>query len=101
MRLLITDLGLEDMILGYPWLAAFEPTIYWKSAVLDDAHLSVVIRSLDQQERENATVISQGLTEEQKGDIISQLNPTQHIYATISTELAQKARQYTKAVAIC
>ena len=25
MRFLITDLGSEDLILGYPWLATFEP----------------------------------------------------------------------------
>ena len=98
MQFLITDLGLKDMILGYPWLAAFEPRIYWKSAVLDDTHLPVVIRSLNQKGREDATVISQGLTEVQKEDIITQLNPRSHLYATISTELAQKACQYTKAV---
>ena len=27
MRFLITDLGHEDLILGYPWLATFEPKI--------------------------------------------------------------------------
>src|SRR5258708_33284112 len=35
MRFLVTDLGHEDMILGYPWLAAFEPIIHWKDAVID------------------------------------------------------------------
>ena len=100
MRFLITNLGPKDIILGYPWLAAFEPKIYWKSAVLDDTHLPVVIRSLDQKEREDATVISQGLTEEQKEEVVTQLNPESHLYATISMELAQKAGQYTKAVTI-
>ena len=38
MRFLVTDLGIEDVILGYTWLAAFEPKIYWKSAVIDEAY---------------------------------------------------------------
>jgi hypothetical protein len=47
MRFLITDLGLEDLILGYPWLAAFEPQFQWKDAVIDIKYLPIVIRSLD------------------------------------------------------
>ena len=83
MRFLVTDLGLEDMILGYPWLAAFKPSIYWKNAVIDDTHLSVVIRSLDQQEREDAVVIVRGLTETQKYTIIHQMQPCSTLYATM------------------
>jgi hypothetical protein len=29
MRFLVTDLGDEDLILGYPWLATFEPQFNW------------------------------------------------------------------------
>ena len=47
MRFLVTDLGLEDMILGYPWLAAYEPKFSWKDAVIDTTSLPIVIRSLD------------------------------------------------------
>jgi predicted aspartyl protease len=43
MRFLITDLGLEDLILGYPWLAAFEPHFQWKDAVIDTKYLPIVI----------------------------------------------------------
>lgn len=100
MRFLITDLGLEDMMLGYPWLAAFEPKIYWKHATIDKAHLSVVICSLDQQERKDAVVIAKGLTEVQKYAIIHQMQPHSKLYATISTKLAQEAGQYTKTVTI-
>ncbi len=32
MRFLVTDLGVEDIILGYPWLATFEPQFSWKDA---------------------------------------------------------------------
>src|ERR1700743_994061 len=31
MRFLITDVGGEDLILGYPWLATYQPTIQWAS----------------------------------------------------------------------
>jgi predicted aspartyl protease len=43
MQFLITDLGLEDLILGYPWLAAFEPQFKWKDAVIDTKYLPIVI----------------------------------------------------------
>jgi hypothetical protein len=29
MRFLITDIGSEDLLLGYPWLATFEPRFNW------------------------------------------------------------------------
>src|SRR6201996_5154044 len=100
MRFLVTDLGIEDVILGYTWLAAFEPKIYWKNAVIDEAYLPVVIRSLDQQTREHAVVLAYGLTDSEKAGIVEQLNPHSQLYTTISTRLAQEAGQYTKVVAI-
>ena len=47
MEFLITDLGMEDMILGYPWLAKFELQFSWKDAAIDTAYLPIVVRSLD------------------------------------------------------
>jgi hypothetical protein len=47
MRFLVTDLGDEDLILGYPWLAMFEPQFNWRSSVIDTAHLPIIVRSLD------------------------------------------------------
>jgi hypothetical protein len=47
MRFLITDLGNEDLILGYPWLSEFKPKFSWKDAVIDVANLPIAIRSLD------------------------------------------------------
>ena len=47
MEFLITDLGMEDMILGYPWLARFEPQFSWKDAAIDTTYLPIVVRSLD------------------------------------------------------
>ncbi len=47
MCFLVTDLGVEDVILGYPWLSMFEPQFSWKDAMVDTNILPVVIRSLD------------------------------------------------------
>jgi hypothetical protein len=35
MCFLITDIGSEDILLGYPWLASFEPRFSWRHAVID------------------------------------------------------------------
>ncbi len=45
MRFLVTDLGVEDIILGYPWLSTFKPQFSWKDATVDTNILPVVIRS--------------------------------------------------------
>src|SRR6266404_8760329 len=45
MQFLVMDLGVEDMILGYPWLATFEPQFSWKDATVDTTILLIVIRS--------------------------------------------------------
>ena len=47
MRFLVTGLGNEDLILGYPWLTTFEPQFNWANGVIDTSHLPIVIRSLD------------------------------------------------------
>jgi hypothetical protein len=46
MRFLITDLGKDKIILGYPWLAAFKPKIDWKNATLDEEMQPLVIKTL-------------------------------------------------------
>ena len=46
MKFLVTDLGEDEIVLGYPWLAAFEPKIDWKNAVLTEEMQPVVIKTL-------------------------------------------------------
>jgi hypothetical protein len=36
MCFLIMDIGSEDILLGYPWLASFEPKFSWRHAVIDE-----------------------------------------------------------------
>ena len=43
MHFLVTDLGGEDNILGYPWLAVFEPPITWGTATIDVTSLPIVL----------------------------------------------------------
>ena len=47
MWFLITDLGEDEIVLGYPWLAAFQPKIDWKNAVLHESMQPLVIKTLE------------------------------------------------------
>src|SRR5260370_40988069 len=53
MIFLVTELGAEDLLLGYPWLATYEPRISWRLATLFGETLPIIIRSKrgDLQER--------------------------------------------------
>ena len=46
MRFLVTDLGEDEIILGYPWLAVFQPDIDWKASVLAEELQPLVIKTL-------------------------------------------------------
>ena len=47
MRFLVTDLGEDELVLGYPWLVAFNPRIDWKNSVLHEEMQPLVIKTLD------------------------------------------------------
>ncbi len=61
LRFLLTNLGKDKVILGYPWLTAFEPIIHWKDATLDKAFQPIIISSLKPQEVQ----VSSAITEEE------------------------------------
>jgi hypothetical protein len=46
MKFLVTDLGEDEIILGYPWLAAFQLEINWKEAVLAEEMQPLIIKTL-------------------------------------------------------
>ena len=55
MHFLITDLGNDNLILGYPWLSTFKPKFSWHDGVIDTHFLPIIIRSLDwKQQRQPA-----------------------------------------------
>ncbi len=50
LRFLITNLGRDEVILGYPWFTAFEPKIWWKEATLEEEYQPVVITTINTHE---------------------------------------------------
>ena len=46
MRFLVSNIGRESLILGYPWLAAFQPRFKWKEGTLDLRYLPITCRSI-------------------------------------------------------
>ena len=104
MRFLITDLGNEDLILGYPWLANFEPKFSWKEGAIDTSYLPIIVRSLDWETRLNRDTISritsEPLSEQERVQIVENLEEECSLKSTISTKLAQDARQYQDKVEI-
>ncbi len=46
-QFLVTNIGNEDIILGYPWMAAFEPQFTWKNGVIHEKELPIILRCYD------------------------------------------------------
>ncbi len=82
------------MILGYPWLTAFEPIIHWKDATLDKACQPVIISSIKPDEIQAAVTIAK---EEWEKEVQEKEEPyTMLRKTTTASELAQKAMDKTK-----
>jgi hypothetical protein len=96
MRFLVSDIGREDAILGYPWLATFEPHFSWKHGAINTSHLPIILNSV------NPHLIQQGemiatLRTEDKQDILNEL--THDCTARgASTDMAIDARSEAKEV---
>jgi hypothetical protein len=105
---LVTDLGLEDLILGYPWLARFEPKFSWKDGVIDTSHLPIIIQSLSWYQTTQTTIsetrvariITKPLSDRDKDQIIQELKEECSLGQGLATQFAQDAGQYTKAVEV-
>ena len=112
MRFLITDLGTEDLILGYPWLAVFEPKFQWRDTSINIEYLPIIIQSLNwekiqQQIQDPINPIPESqisrlettpLLDDEKDRIIQDLSHECEIKTSIASQLAQEAQQYTKKV---
>ena len=97
MRFLVTDIGNEDILLGYPWLATFEPKFGWKDAIIETQALPIIITSTVPVD--SRSVIAGLQTEEEKREIIQELEETTTIRG-IATELAIQAGEGKKKVEI-
>jgi|SRR6266702_4385040 len=93
LRFLIMNLGRDKVILGYPWLTAFEPIIHWRDATLDKTCQPVVISSINPE-----TQISTMVTEEEWEELnVEEEGPYAILRKTTTAlELAQKAMDKTK-----
>ena len=65
-RFLITNIGSEEIVLGYPWMAAFKPQFKWGRGVIDEQALPIIIRSVNPSIPGKEPVIArmQGMPEE-------------------------------------
>ena len=101
MRFLVTDLGHEDLILGYTWLATFEPKFSWAYGTIDIENLPVIVKSLNWETRLTKTTILRTVAEpmptQEKRQIVEELEEE---CFTISTRLAQEAQQYQQEVKV-
>src|SRR6266571_1195085 len=94
LRFLIMNLGKDEVILGYPWLTAFEPIIHWRDATLDKTCQPVVISSIKPEEVQAAAVTTK---EEWEEIVLQQEEPYASLCkTTTASELAQKAMDPTK-----
>ena len=97
MRFLVTDIGNEDLLLGYPWLATFKPKFGWKDAVIETGALPIIISSTHPVD--SRTVIANLHLQEEKEEIVCELEETTTIRG-IATELAIQVGEGKKKVEI-
>ena len=71
MRFLITDIGREDILLGYPWLATYEPRFSWKHGTIDKANLPIVLHTIKPNSYQN--MVTRYLSTEERDDIVQEL----------------------------
>jgi hypothetical protein len=98
MRFLITDIGREDVLLGYPWLSTYEPRFSWRHGTIDESNLPIILRTINPNGRRD--VIVRYLSTDKRADIVTKLErdvggepPT---IWNASVELAVATQQYTK-----
>jgi len=89
-QFLVMNIGNEEIMLGYPWMATFEPQFMWKSGIIHEKALPIIIRSVNPSIPGKDPVIAQ----------IQETTTDGYLRATTSTKLAIKAQQYTKKVEV-
>ena len=97
MRFLVTDIGNEDILLGYPWLATFELKFGWKNAIIETKALPIII--LSTHPVDSQVIIASLQNQEEKEEIICKLEEATTIRG-IATELAIQAGKGKKKVEI-
>jgi predicted aspartyl protease len=70
MQFLVMDIGNEEVLLGYPWLATFEPKFNWRRAVINERVLPIIISSINPRINRDQPTIAAVLSEETKQSIV-------------------------------
>jgi hypothetical protein len=78
MCFLITDIGSKDLLLGYPWLATFEPKFNWQHTVIDKRMLPVIISSVQPTNHTTNPVIAKLMTDNEKNIHCTHIGNTIH-----------------------
>ena len=107
MKFLVTDLGGEDLILGYHWLSTFELKFRWRDAAIDTFFLPIIIRSVDWRKSRikpvNARIVKgrrlRTKTQRQQEMIFQELE-RESLLKGISIELSREASKNTQEVTI-
>ena len=107
MKFLITDLGGEDLILGYPWLSTFEPKFRWRDATINPSFLPIIIQSVDWRKLRIKPIIARIVTRQrlqtnrrQRQEMIFQELERESSLKGISIELSREAGKFTQEVAV-
>jgi hypothetical protein len=102
MRFLITDIGREDVLLGYPWLSTYEPRFSWKHGTIDESNLPIILRTINPHNRRD--VVARYLSTDERADIVAELEcdvgGEPSVIRNTSVNLAVATQQYTKQVTI-
>jgi hypothetical protein len=96
MRFLITDIGREDVLLGYPWLSTYEPRFSWRHGTIDESNLPIILRTINPQDRKD--IVLRYLSTDERAEIVQELerevSGEPPIIRNASVELAVAAQQY-------
>src|SRR6266702_3538139 len=90
LHFLVTNIGNEDIVLGYPWLATFEPQFNWANAVIRETALPIVIWSVNPCIPGKEPIIAKANAQEKYNRVLQD----HMIKATTATNLAIAAQQY-------
>ncbi len=91
-RFLVTNIGQEDIVLGYPWLSTFEPQFNWTNVVIHKGALPIVIRSVNPRVPGKEPIIAKAHSALEYIQVLREHT----LKATTSTDLAIVAQQYQK-----
>lgn len=96
LHFLITNLGQEEAILGYPWLTTFKPKFHWQDATLDREYQPVIISTIGQNIEDPRVCAT--MTEEEWEDVLRMDDDEPYALiqrTTTASELAQRVADKT------